>query len=455
MKNKKTIPKKLFNSKASDVVDLGGSFEWSEVDQNFVDHLGFGYDIFLKAYFYHGQYSQHDGKRFYPVGDPYPYIYSKQGTGQSITSISKKEDPRTYNIPTCFGWNSAANCFHAKFEGMKQKWDVFYDVKSKYFYGQQCYWEIDEDLQDYVPIDIPNLNEDLCFRNYKPQGCQKKKCKKIHCALRFPKIDSNDENENDDDENEEESSANCSKSNEKEYVPQIDKGIDVELVNDLMEYLKLATNCGVPFAQKFQQLQKIYKKRLMSDDPQKLNVQRLKNALNKVCKEFNLPTQEDLKNFKRKTVTIPGPYRCPLCSRITKDYNRMLAHMHIHELHAKDTFITEKMFDSQPGFMKKLYKEEIINVVGPPHLKNIFLQIYAGKSRRSFKSGGLRARCYREVESFGGIGYRKVDCNLIHPIRTAFPDPFGQYSNSHVCPLVDTHNCPPPNFSAENQKIFR
>ena len=76
-RKEKLKPTKLFNSKAGNDVNCGGSFEWSEVDQNFVDLTGFVYDIFLKAYFYQGQYYQHDGNRYYTVSDPYPYINSK------------------------------------------------------------------------------------------------------------------------------------------------------------------------------------------------------------------------------------------------------------------------------------------------------------------------------------------------------------------------------------------
>ena len=34
-------------------------------------------------------------------------------------------------------------------------------------------------------------------------------------------------------------------------------------------------------------------------------------------------------------VAVSGPYNCPLCGRKTRDYNVMLAHIHLHNLVAE------------------------------------------------------------------------------------------------------------------------
>jgi len=405
--------------------NLGHSFSWSDKEQGFVDHgSGFIYDIFLRAYFGNGKYYQWDshGHRYYVIQDPYigkyrdqisSYLKPASGCAQKL-ELPKKYDPREVGLPTCYTWNSQANCFHSRIH------NIYFDAASGVYYHDNRYWEWIEDEHEskYVILeDMPDLNHSVCWPHIK-SSCGNPSCKLEHVPLRFP-------------------------SNKTDLESSIQKeDINEKFYALLEEFVKTTRKAGITIPQVNKRIDKLLEKQYLSEDPQNLDYGKLQRTVDHVREKFCLNGKKKTKKVKKKkdskssrgvkpSVVFSGPYICPLCARTTSDLNRFLVHCDIHSQYTEDNFLNEDSFSGKPPKVEQLYKEELLMVMGNATISQHIQQVCQTAQARQ---GKYRARCY-QYSNMAGRPYRQnLSCDVVHPIRTAFPDPFGIYSKSHVCP---------------------
>jgi len=432
----KPFDDQLYKGKAPRRQDyyLAASFDWSEKEQAFVDNAcGFMYDIFMKAYLGNGKYYQWDshGQRYYAIADPYigchrnaitsllkPAKMQRDANGFTQTlELPKKFDPREFGIPTCFVWNSQANCFHSTIH------DIYFDTSSRSYYHESRFWEwIDDDPHGKYTIldDIPDLNHSVCWKHIK-SSCVKPNCTLEHVPLRFP-----------------------SNSAEVESSVQVED-IDQPFSELLAEFVTKARSHGITIPQVTKRIDKLLEKQFLSEDPRNLDYAKLKRTVESVKTRFGLVGKRKEKKEKKKkkkkklskseptSFAFSGPYVCPLCGRTTSDYNRFLVHCDIHALYTEENFLNQDSFSGKPSEIETIYKSELPKIMGGHAVSQQINQVRYSRDCNP-KNNKYRARCYQYANQLGQSYRHNLSCDVVHPIRTAFPDPFGHYSKSHKCP---------------------
>jgi len=201
------------------------------------------------------------------------------------------------------------------------------------------------------------------------------------------------------------------------------------------EYRKLLTNfidvvsrSGLPRSQLSSQIT-IWRVRQEKLYRQKTKMRAPTEELKEVTKEL-LNEHLGLTDHLGKRLCVKPPYTCPLCGRTSSDADTLLVHFKLHEACNKAGKLTPWAKKNKNPVIQSLLESEAVNVVGDEEVQKAVRQAMV----RNGKNSGRRFHVLGSLKKILKLKQNEaLGCEVLHPVRSAFPEAHGCYFGKHVC----------------------
>lgn len=149
-------------------------------------------------------------------------------------------------------------------------------------------------------------------------------------------------------------------------------------------------------------------------------------------KEGNLEPVPD----SEKEIIFQPPFVCPLCGVIFDEVDGLLGHCRLHQYTSKTGRLDfHQLKRNHPLEAEECDKQRDL-VIGDRLIEDLIEQFKRRYPPRSARQpyNRIRAEVYQEYNyQSGDRRAASLPCEIVHPVRAAWPEPHGQYSKTHVC----------------------
>lgn len=149
-------------------------------------------------------------------------------------------------------------------------------------------------------------------------------------------------------------------------------------------------------------------------------------------KEANLEPVQD----SEKEQIFKPPFVCPLCGVIFDEVDGLLGHCRLHQYTNKTGRLDfHQLKRNHPLEAAECDKQRDL-VIGDRLIEDLIEQFKRRYPPRSAREpyNRIRASVYQEYNyQSGDSRSASLPCEIVHPVRAAWPEPHGQYSKTHVC----------------------
>lgn len=199
----------------------------------------------------------------------------------------------------------------------------------------------------------------------------------------------------------------------------------------LTEFIKVVSKSGVPRCQLNSQVA-MWRARQEQLYSEKTKMRSPTEEIIEVTNEL-LNGHLGLVDHLGKRLCVKPPYTCPLCGRKSTDADTLLAHFKLHEACNKAGRLTSLAKKNKNQVIQALLESEAVNVVGDSYVQKAIRQAMS----RSGKNSGRRFHVLNTLKK--GLNLQQnetLGCEVLHPVRSAFPEAHGCYFGKHVCEIT-------------------
>jgi len=199
----------------------------------------------------------------------------------------------------------------------------------------------------------------------------------------------------------------------------------------LTEFLEVVSKSGIPKCQLNSQVEMWrarQEQRYHENTKMKSPTEDIIEVTNELLNEYL-----GLTNHLGKRLSVKPPYACPLCGRKSSNAETMLVHFKLHEACNKAGKLRPGAKKSKNQVIQALLESEAVNVVGDSKVQSAISQAMARHGKNSGRRFHVLSTLKKELNLKKN---EKLGCEVLHPVRSAFPEAHGCYFGNHDCKLL-------------------